>query len=335
MIPTKNFIGKEAFVWWYGVVENRNDPLKLGRAQVRIYGWHIADKNLVPTEHLPWAHPILPLNNAAPIAPKEGDWIMGFFMDADSAQFPVMMGVVPGIPEETPPINLGFSDQRTASQLTKAPRPPENRTYNTDGKGIELTEAPTATRYPNILNQPTTPAIARNQDLEGSFVQVRKQTRVTDIPTANTTETWSEPETAYAAVYPYNKVTQTESGHIVELDDTFGAERIQIAHRSGSFEEYYPDGSKVVKVTKNNYQVIMADDNVLIMGVCNVTINGKARLYVKSDYELQVDGDMNTHVKGNINTTAEGKLNINVGETANINSDGNMQFTAPRIDLNP
>ena len=28
------------FVWWQGVVEDRDDPLKLGRCRVRIVGYH-------------------------------------------------------------------------------------------------------------------------------------------------------------------------------------------------------------------------------------------------------------------------------------------------------
>ena len=28
---SKSFMGKGGFVWWYGVVEDRNDPLFLGR----------------------------------------------------------------------------------------------------------------------------------------------------------------------------------------------------------------------------------------------------------------------------------------------------------------
>lgn len=329
MTYKSNFIGLEGFIWWIGVVENRNDPLSLGRAQVRVYNWHTDDKNLMPSEDLPWAHPVLPLNNPSPIAPKEGDWVMGFFMDGADAQFPIMMGIVPGIPETIPPIDKGYSDQRKPAQLVNAPRQPEKKEYSNTGTGIVITESPTAQRYPlaNTLNQPVTSPLARNQNLEGSFVEERKANVVKDIPTTDPDITWSEPETKYAAVYPYNKVTQTESGHILELDDTFGAERIQTAHRSGTFEEYYPDGSKVVKITKDNYQIIMADDNVLIMGVCNITVNGKARLYVKSDYDVKVDGDMNMIVKGNMNLSATGK--------ANISSTDNMQMTAPRIDLNP
>ena len=33
----------DKFNWWFGVVEDRNDPLKLGRVRVRCYGWHTDD----------------------------------------------------------------------------------------------------------------------------------------------------------------------------------------------------------------------------------------------------------------------------------------------------
>ena len=112
----------------------------------------------------------------------------------------------------------------------------------------------------------------------------------------------NEPTTKYAPVFPYNKVTETESGHLFEVDDTPGAERISNAHRSGTFEEIHPDGSKVTKVVKNNYQITMADENVHIMGNCNLT------------------------VQGNIHTVVQGNYTINV--------TGNYKVTAARIDLN-
>ena len=46
------FIGKEGFVWWQGVVEDRHDPLKLGRCRVRIAGWHTKDKTKIDTTQL-------------------------------------------------------------------------------------------------------------------------------------------------------------------------------------------------------------------------------------------------------------------------------------------
>ena len=37
------------------VVEDRNDPTKLGRVRVRCVGYHTDNKTKIPTEDLPWA----------------------------------------------------------------------------------------------------------------------------------------------------------------------------------------------------------------------------------------------------------------------------------------
>jgi hypothetical protein len=94
----ENFIGKDGFIWFIGVVENRADPLGMGRCQLRIFGWHTDNLSDLPTESLPWAQPMYPINNAKSFsAPRLGDWIVGFFMDGDSGQAPIMMGVLPGL----------------------------------------------------------------------------------------------------------------------------------------------------------------------------------------------------------------------------------------------
>ena len=94
----ENFIGKDGFTWWIGIVEDRADPLGLGRCRVRIFGWHTDNKSQLPTEELPWAQPMYPLNNSKSFsAPKIDDWIVGFFMDGMSGQAPIMMGVLPGL----------------------------------------------------------------------------------------------------------------------------------------------------------------------------------------------------------------------------------------------
>lgn len=94
----QNFIGKDGFIWFIGVVENRVDPLGLGRCQLRIFGWHTENASELPTTDLPWAQPVYPINNSKAFsAPRLGDWIVGFFMDGESAQAPVMLGVLPGI----------------------------------------------------------------------------------------------------------------------------------------------------------------------------------------------------------------------------------------------
>lgn len=91
-------------IFYTGVCENRHDPLRLGRCQVRVFGLHSSDKANLPTEDLPWAYPILPITSAgmsgighAPVGPVEGTWLLIIFRDADNQQ-PLMLGSMGGVP---------------------------------------------------------------------------------------------------------------------------------------------------------------------------------------------------------------------------------------------
>ena len=97
-------------MFYTGVVENRSDPLQLGRCQVRIVGLHTHDKVQLPTEQLPWSVPVQPIGSAAmngigftPVGPVEGTTVIIMFAD-DHQQQPIMLGTVGGIPQNPPPI---------------------------------------------------------------------------------------------------------------------------------------------------------------------------------------------------------------------------------------
>ena len=45
----KNFMGKDGFQWFVGVVEDRMDPKRLGRLRVRCLGHHTEDKDKLKT----------------------------------------------------------------------------------------------------------------------------------------------------------------------------------------------------------------------------------------------------------------------------------------------
>jgi len=326
MENAKDFAGAGGFIWWIGFVENRQDPLKLGRLKVRCVGWNADNKMELPTDILPWAQVAFPINNTNPYCPKEGDMVFGFFMDGEMTQQPVVLGSFPSVALKAANIQEAYSDPRTSDELKASPRSPETKKYNTDGAGIVITEKTQASNYPLNLDEPTTSRLARNDSdtITKTFIQERKDNKVSDIPTVTTT--WNEPETKYGTVYPYNNVMETESGHIVEYDDTPGKERIHIAHRNGSFTEWYPDGDRVEKITKDKYSIVMKDDNVYIMGKCNITVQGNAEVYVKKNASVKVDG--------NVDVTVGGNYNEQVGGTYTVTSGGNMSFTAPRIDLN-
>lgn len=98
MIDRNNFIGLNGFVWWIGVIEDRTDPLEMGRCKVRVFGWHTDNMSLLPTEDLPWAEALQPMSGSSSFSTARiGDWVMGFFMDGENAQLPMMLGILPGL----------------------------------------------------------------------------------------------------------------------------------------------------------------------------------------------------------------------------------------------
>lgn len=321
----KDFIGLDGFQWWFGVVENRNDPLLLGRCQVRIFGIHSANLADIPSEDLPWALPVHSLNNQTFSTPKEGDYVFGFFIDGSYAQQPVMMGVVPGIPQEMTDPNQGFADLRDPSQIEASPKRPLNVEYAQDGTGATIEEVTdeaqlAALRNPSAFQVgfPTNSPLVRNERADDTVLFYKKASNVT-VPISET-DVWKEPDPAYDAEYPFNKVWETESGHVMEFDDTPGSERVHIAHRSGTFQEIYPSGTKVEKIVKNNYKIIFSDDHVYIKGRVNLTVESNVNMKVFGHVNLEAHNDVNANIAGSVNYTVGGDFNIKA-ESINLESN--------------
>ena len=328
----KNFIGHEGFVWWLGIIENRMDPLRVGRCQVRIFGWHTDDKTLIPTEDLPWALPMFAINESMTTnTPKDGDMVVGFFTDGQSGQQPVMMGVIPGVPSADIPATQGFSDARKEADLQNAPAYP-TKEYSTDGTGIVITRNPSQ-HYPDPtgnsainLGEATTARSARYENiLKMRTIQDQRENLVEDVATADGS-TWSEPFPPYNPKYPYNSVKETEFGHLFEMDDTPGWERLHLAHGSGTFQHVFPTGTKVEKIVRDNYEITLGTNYVNIMGNCNLTVDGGVNIISRGDANITVYNDVNLKVAGDINASVGGDYNIKAG--------GNFNVDAAEVQLN-
>lgn len=113
-----NVAGDSGFYHFYGVVENRNDPLKLGRLQVRIYGKHSENLSEIPTEHLPWAQVAIPLTSAPNAMPNvwDGATVFGFFADGIDQQIPIITHQLSvngnSVIDSPGKKSTGFQDQR-------------------------------------------------------------------------------------------------------------------------------------------------------------------------------------------------------------------------------
>lgn len=291
-----DFAGRANFIWWVGVVEDRQDPLKLGRCRVRCIGWHSANKMQLPTDMLPWAMPSTPINLSNVYTPKEGDMVFGFFVDGENAQELVMLGSFPSIPLKSPNRQDSFTDPRTEEQLSSAPVKPYE----------------SATNYPRKLDEPTTSRLARNDaDYPSEIVAAKRDRKASKV----------EPNPYYAAKYPYNNVYESESGHALEFDDTKGAERIHLYHRSGSYVEWGPEGDRAERIQRNKFEVVIGDEQVYV--------KGDVKIYVDGDYDLEVTGDIRINGQTiNLNQGTMGAARI--GDTTDTGDAG----TGSHFDTN-
>ena len=104
--------------------------------------------------------------------------------------------------------------------------------------------------YPKYKDEPDVNRLAvNNEDKPHLANTLRIATRITGIATADFNafvnsdssdviasdgDTFDQPEIPYNASYPYNNVYESESGHLMEYDDTISNERIHQRHRTGT-----------------------------------------------------------------------------------------------------
>lgn len=489
----KQFIGQDGFIWWQGVVELRQDPLKLGRCKVRIFGWHKDNITDQPTDSLPWTYPVIPLDAGKnTIGPKEGDWVFGFFADAEIAQKPMMMGIIPGMNEQKAPDpaeQIGHQDLRPDEILQGHNQPYPAKFYdviqNPDGSGTTITEYELKSRYPDdkLLREPETSRFARgfsngivlrtdaydkdkektelkelsednplNELLDPETKQIKDELKDLKLPTELTMEvrskedeplielgtiifqnidgdittsegrdailrsngysaagtvlweqngeiflvdifgefkkgivyaedgteykvehiipqpmghlyrsllrpkilntlqqkykpigehleaagefaafdkndggSFSEPLSPYRTEYPYNHVYESESGHLLEFDDTPGFERIHLIHRSGTFEEIHPNGLKVSKTVNDDYRYYIKNEFKHTEGKVYHTIDKGMRILVNADEGADNHFTICVGEGSNLNiTTAGGQVNIYSTKEVQVFADADV-----------
>jgi len=156
-------------------------------------------------------------------------------------------------------------------------------------------------------------------DVRGTVVQEKNNNRMLGAKLPGG-EAWDEPESAFRGAYPYNKVTQTESGHIIEMDDTPGSERIHIYHKSGTYVEIDANGSMVKRTKGSSYEIIDRNGKISIAGRADISVNGACNIFVGNDANIEVEGDVNLTCHNDITAMAGGTLNLSATEEVNITS---------------
>ena len=341
-----NFMGRDGFQWFVGVVEDRQDPKKLGRVRVRCLGYYTENHGDLPTSDLPWAHPLNPITSATvsgvgqtPLGVVEGTWVVGFFHDGAEAHQPIIFGTLPGVPKNLPvkDAGKGFQDRLNGNYPKYKDEPDTNRLAVND------TDNP----------HPTLTLRKADRDLAVGTAQIDGVTEgvaqtASDLDT-DISGVWNEPVTDYASTYHHNHVMETEGGHLREYDDTVNAKRIHERHASGTAYEILNDGTRITRVVSNNYQITAEDDFVHIKGTGRPTFDKGLRVRVNgsgaagNNYSIEVGNGSNLNIEvngGNINLTTlqtgadGGDININARRKLNIQAGTGVELTTNSGDIN-
>lgn len=135
------------------------------------------------------------------------------------------------------------------------------------------------------------------------------------------------PNTTFNARYPFNRVTVTEGGHEVHLDDTPGNRRIRIAHASGTYEEISEDGRRVRVTVGNNHDYTKGGSTVTSDGNSDTRINGHSRISGTGGIHSEIAGDITLGAGKDIVVYSGAKIKIG-GATVYIGASGDVEINA-------
>lgn len=271
--------------YFIGIIEDVTDPIQANRIKVRAFGYHNENKDILPTKDLPWAMVVIPVTQSgipkSYIDPEEGEkfdgittslglmignYVCGFFQDPDQ-QIPIILGSIPGFTT----IKNGDEDVKVNDIPLAARKDYKESASYKDRVRLRETEVSTA------------------QDLTGTGPVSQGQGGEWNQPDPDDT---NKPE------YPLNHVQRTQSGHVMELDDTPEFERIAHTHKSGTYHEIQANGDAATVIVGDNYTVIVKNDNILVKGDMNLTVEKNLKVHVQGDYHLEVEGNYHENIKG-------------------------------------
>lgn len=108
---------------------------------------------------------------------------------------------------------------------------------------------------------------------------------------------------SYKAEYPLNRVIQSRKGHIIELDDTDGGERIRIRH--GTNKAY-------VEIAPSGAVTISTEDNVIVAAGGTADIHAKKDALIKADGTIKITGDQGIELvsAGDISMASAGRISF-------------------------
>jgi len=343
-----------------GVVEDNVDPEKIGRVQVRIFGIHTPNNEnagesfeFIKTADLPWSEVaggtgmglVGGVGLSSVLRKGTTVWVLLEHGDPNKA---VVIGTVTGINSESSVGKAsggeGFYDPDEVYPFVARA---EETDINRLARGENL-----ADKYYDEMS----PVLALDTTLHQQIMDTLDIVEVTDTVDAEDSQadvTQTEPDsTSDLSVYPDNSVIETQSGHIIEFDDTVGNERVRLIHRTGSYFEIKPDGTFVqksvdevgeshyihmsnvsehIKMSVKRYIDLNVDE--IIGGYVKKHIIGTLDEHIIGAVGRKLDATLDEHIIGAVTKIYDGNVVWNIGGTLDINTTGGITIDGATIDL--
>lgn len=188
-------------------------------------------------------------------------------------------------------------------------------------------------KYPLYINEPDTNRLARHEDVDKTIVYKKEVAREKGVVTAGG-KFWNQSPIPYNATYPFNHVFQSESGHVMEFDDTPNSERVHIYHKSGTYTEIDSNGTQVNRIVGDKYEILERNGFVYIKGTADVTIDGDHNVKINNALNVDVSGKATVNVFNDADINVSGGMNLNVNEHLNIKAASiNMESYSGSINV--
>jgi len=190
-------------------------------------------------------------------------------------------------------------------------------------------------KYPlrDLIDEPDTNRLARGIVQETS-VAYKDSTRTKEIPAANGGDRWEQPQAPFGGMYPYAKIMETESGHVMAFDDTPNNEYISFYHRQGSFIDIDANGSQVNKIIGDSYQIIDRNGSIYITGSCNLSVGNSVNILVQGAADIQVDGKATINLNNHADIGVGGDLSLAVGGDIKVQANGTFDIQSAGFNVN-
>jgi hypothetical protein len=337
------FYGTQNFSWWVGVVEDRKDPEKLGRCKVRIFGYHPDDVELLPTKDLPWAIPMTPITSAStsgvgitPTGPVEGTWVIGWFLDGEEKQQPIMIGTFTGKPEKDSTIAkvLANEEVKAGNVLTTSTGIVVNDDYGNPIKLGSTTEStlPRDSDIPAVLPHPSNATQVPSGPLND--------------PTFSAKKAFSDPNKVYpkidyAGLPDTNKLATEDKSHKYfktknyhrKTDIPTASAGINWSEPDPPYNALYPY-NQVIETEAGHVIELDSSPNAERIHIYHksgayieVDINGTmVKKVIGDNYEIN-DQNGYVYVKGAYSLTVGGATKVLLQNDADIEVNGNVNVT--------